>query len=196
MRAALGAVVTIGCAVLVGFPLFAEHVLHDEPHLGLIGLILLLGGGFAWWQAELQPSRRSLIAFSAMAAAFCVAAFSWAAVRIGQHQNSASLAEWACSAGDYPARFGTFKYSPPSLVFYANDRVARCRGPEEVRQFFDGPGRALLVVDGDSLAAIEQSLPAGVTVLERQCRFLKPSSEVLLLGRSAHIAMNNELHRR
>ena len=196
MRTAMGSVATIGCSLLVGFPLVAEHVLPDEPQLGLMGLLLLSGAVLTWWLAELQPSRRSLTAFSAMAAVFCVSLFGWAAVRIGQHQNSASLAEWARSAGGGHARLGTFKHSPPSVVFYAKGPVTRCKGPEEVRHFFGGPEDALLVVDRDNLAAIEQALPAGVTVLARQPRFLKPGSEVLLLGRGAHVAMNNDVHRR
>ena len=77
-----------GVGIVIAVPIVAAYRLPGEEWLGLVGLILVLGGGWCWWESAHQRRRRAATVFALTSVAFLTAVFGFAALRVDQHQNA------------------------------------------------------------------------------------------------------------
>ena len=105
--------------------------LPGEEWLGLVGLILVLGGGWCWWESAHGRRRRAATVFALTSVVFLTAVFGFAALRVDRHQNAKPMiaairADWGKNPSPPPiATYGLFR---ESTVFYAGQPVTRCSG--------------------------------------------------------------------
>jgi 4-amino-4-deoxy-L-arabinose transferase-like glycosyltransferase len=183
-RAALAILAATGVGMLIGLSIAASLLLPGDGMLALVGFIPLAGAGLAFWHLRRNRPQRVVQCFAVMSVLLATSLLGVASVRVSRHQNSPAMAGAARRASPTDRRIATFQYYAPSLVFYAQQRVPECRSAEEVRQLFAVPGSAFLVTRPDHLPMLAEALPADVTVLARQRRFLR-KGELVLLGRRA-----------
>jgi 4-amino-4-deoxy-L-arabinose transferase-like glycosyltransferase len=190
MRLWLGTEGAVGAGMLIGLPIAAHYLLPGEQWLGLVGLILLAGAAVAWVMLARQQRRLVAITMAATAVAFAVAIFGVASVRIsGHHNNTAMLAHIRQhSAADF--QLSTFRYSTPSLVYYANQRVTLCSEASEVREFFQKAAEPFLLTPADRLEELQGHLPGDAVELLRQRRFLR-RGDLVLIGRAPVLARSD-----
>jgi 4-amino-4-deoxy-L-arabinose transferase-like glycosyltransferase len=187
LRAALGSLPMVGIGILIALPIIAHFVLPGEGWLGLIGLILVIGGGYACWQSEAGRATRAAVAVAASTVVFATLVFGFAAPYVGHRQNSWPVVATAHQNALGKVRIATFDYFQPSLVYYAADRVDRVGTLADAAALLrDDPG-AYIVTRDNYLDELQTLLPPDVTILSRQKRFLR-SGEVVLIGRPAQTA--------
>jgi 4-amino-4-deoxy-L-arabinose transferase-like glycosyltransferase len=186
----------VGLAFLIGFPLAAPYVLPDEGALGLVGLALLVGGIAALAFARGGRPRRAAIAMVAASVAFASGLFGFASVRASRGQNSAPLIAFLRQADPAPLQLATFDFNAPSLVFYARQQVSQFYDEREAEEFFAEHDNAYLITRAECLEQLRPALPAGVTELTRQPRFLRLGEELVVLGRPARMARVKQENRR
>jgi 4-amino-4-deoxy-L-arabinose transferase-like glycosyltransferase len=182
MHTAWGSLVAVGIGLVVGLPVAAQQFLPGEETIGLLGLIPLCGGMLAMLMFHGRRNSQAVAAAAATSVLFSTALFAGAAVRVGRHQNSASLVEIAQGESGGEARIATFAHPESSVIYYARGRVERYDEPAAAAQFIAGCRNGYLITNDDRWDELQPHLPRDVTVVSRQPRFLK-SGETLLLGR-------------
>jgi 4-amino-4-deoxy-L-arabinose transferase-like glycosyltransferase len=187
MHTAWGSLVVIGIGMAVGLPLAARQLLPGEELIGLSGLIPLTGGVLALILFQCRRNSQAIAAVAAMAILFSATLFAGIAVRASRHQNSESLIEMAQQQSGHDARFATFAHPESSIIYYARSRVERFDEPGAVARFISGSINGYIITNDDRWDELRSHLPADVTVVARQPRFLK-DGEVLLLGRRVQTA--------
>ncbi len=185
MHVAWGSLVLVGVGLLIGLAIAAKHYLPGDELIALVGFIPLLGGlACVYWFVRQQP-QRVMAALCVMAVLFSVALLGGVAVRASRHQNSASLIDMARkSSPGGNIELATFAHAESSVVFYSGEHVSRYGDPDQAARFLETNGNGFLITNDEQFAVLKQKLPAGVTIVARQPRFLK-GGEVLLLGREA-----------
>jgi hypothetical protein len=148
----------------------------------------MLGGLLCVHWFNRQQPQRVMTALCVIAVLFSVVIFGGVAVRASRHQNSAALIEFArLSSAGGNIELATYAHAESSVVYYAGGRVSRFSDPDEAAKFLEANGNGFLISNDEQFAELKQKLPAGVSVIARQPRFLK-GGEVLLLGQEAHTA--------
>lgn len=182
LRAAWASLPLVGLGLVVALPILARQFLPGEGALALVGLIPLLGGAMAWYQAERRQRLPALATLAATAVLFSVGLFGFAAVRVSQYHNSPALVAGAARLGMPGATISTYRYTVPSLVYYAQRRIPALNQDDQVRKLLDRDPQALVITTHKAWERLQAKLPPGVRVLERQPRFLK-REEVVIVGR-------------
>lgn len=177
----------VGVVMMLALPIVSLYLLPGEAWLGALGAIPLVGAGLAFWFARWQQRPRAVQALIGMAVCLAVAMMGFAGPRVSRHQNSESFATAAREFGGERAALATYEYFAPSLVFYAEQRVLRLKQPEEIQIYFAEADCPLLITRADRLDKLRRVLPADITTLARQPRFLR-RHDLVLLGRRPQLA--------
>lgn len=159
---------------------------ESEWPLGLIGLVLCGGAGWALWQLRRGHRQRVLWSVGAANVAFLALLFVFAAPRISRHQDGPWLAAQVRQIRGDAAPLATYEFFASTLVYYNRGHVERMVGADEIVKFLEQEG-AMLITRSDRLEQIREYLPAGVTVLARKGRFFR-THDVVLLGRELRTA--------
>lgn len=192
LAGALSGTAAVGIGFMAAFPIAAPYVLPGEGAIGLVGVSLLIGGSLALAWAHTNRPRYAAVAFGVMAVAFVVSLFGVAATRVSRHQNSEPLIALIRQVDPAPVQLATFDYNAPSLVFYAQQRVAQYYAEHEAKQFFASQGHAYMITRAECLAGLKAVLPADVQEIARQPRFLRHGKELVLLGRPPKLARSTQ----
>ncbi len=186
-QAAFSVLGLVGIGTCIALPLVGERFLSGayEYGLALIGLPLLFGAVAAWWVAARGNAGQALGVVTCCSAAFLCAALGWAAGRVGQFQNTPSLAtRILAEAGDAPPAVITYGYWRPSLVFYTGAHTVELTNDQDVAKFFAEHSQAAFLVTPEAeYGRLRAVLPADVTALDSRRYFLK-DGQLLLLGRN------------
>lgn len=173
----------IGVLMLIGLPIGLQIFLPAERWLGVLGLIPLLGAGFAFGCLQQRQPRLAIRGLLVMAVVLAVGITGFASTRVGRHLESPLFAAEARRlAGTDTPDLVTYDYFTPSLVFYVGGRVNKLYEPQEVGQYFSDHPAGFVLTRADRLPNLEPLLPDGVKVLARQPRFLR-QHELVILGR-------------
>jgi hypothetical protein len=200
-----------GVGITIAVPIVAFYRLPGEAWLGLIGLILVLGGGWCWWESAHDHRQRAAAAFALTSVLFLTATFGFAALRVDQHQNAKPMIakikdDWEkTGAGEKQgaepfssAPIATYGLFRESTVFYAGQPVARCSDDPAkglsahklLTEFLAQHERQRCYVitsrsedrEDDDEAKIDQAFPGVFEEIFRQWRFLEPEgSEMVIL---------------
>ena len=66
----------------------ASIYLPGEEMLGLVGVILVLGGGWCWWKTAQGQHRSAAVGLVLTSVVFLTAVFGFAALRVDRYQNA------------------------------------------------------------------------------------------------------------
>lgn len=173
----------VGVLMLIGLPIGLHIFLPAERWLGLLGLIPLVGAGFAFGCLQRRQPQIAVRGLFVMAVMLAVGITGFASTRVGRHLEAPLFAAEArrIARTDTP-EVVTYEYFTPSLVFYVGGRVDKLGQPEEVSQYFADHPAGFVLTREDRLSNLEPLLPEGVKVLARQPRFLR-RHELVILGR-------------
>ena len=199
-RLAIGSLVVVGAALVVGLPLAANHYLPGEQWLGIIGLVPLIGGVACFWWMERGQTRFSAVTLTATAAVFVTALLAGVAHRVSAYQqNHLLLAEVAAQGNG--AEVSAFGLLEPTWVFYGDrpiqelhlsgDKTSlgqwveidgrwRAKPPQGLVDFIGGEGDALVITTDCHLTQLESLLTSPVEVLADVPFFLKDDRLLLV----------------
>ncbi len=197
-RLGLWSLMGAGLVMLIGLGVATSMLLPEEKILAITGLVPLLGGLIVWRIYSRKGLTAARFAFCGVALVFILTVFTWAAPRISRHQDGAYIAGQLLQRDNPAAPTATFNYFPVGLVFYAEQPIARCRTPEDIKTLLSQP-EARLITRADRLELLQSQLPDGIEVLARRRRFLR-QHDIVILGRKPPLpiplAVNDEIQNR
>ena len=199
LRNAWISTILVGVGFLIAVPIVAKIFLPGEQWLGLatfglVGLSLILGGGWCWREASRGRHRQAAVGFAVMSVLFLTAVFGFAPLQVDKFQNARPMiaairADWA-GKGDRPP-IATYQFFRESTVFYAGHPVTRCeddratgRSAQQQLDIFarTSNGRFYVITTDECAREINKAFPGKFREIFRQRRFLDPGTMVVLRG--------------
>jgi len=202
-KLAFGTLATVGLLLLVclptatlsidGQPLLAKLGVNtaigpDLRRLFWLGFVPLIGGLAAFVLASRQQRLAAIWTSAAASTLFTSSVLIIAAMTLNLHQTSAPLAsafhrdEQAAGRGNgADLQVGSFRHSPPSLIFYAQQHVERLKSADEAADYLAGEGPRYLVTTDAGLKQLEAESSATIRVIDRRPRFPR-TGEVMLIS--------------
>jgi 4-amino-4-deoxy-L-arabinose transferase-like glycosyltransferase len=196
-RLAFGTLASIGLLLVLCLSLVRFVTISGEPLLERLGvngtltldlsrqywtgLVPLTGGALSLLLLRAGRRHECLVAAGATSMAFTFSILVVAASALNSHQTSAPLASAMHSARSTAPKVASFRHSPPSLIFYASQRVERLKTAADAARFLKGSTDAQLVTTDIGLEQLQAVSSEPVRILERRPRFPR-SGEVLLIS--------------
>jgi 4-amino-4-deoxy-L-arabinose transferase-like glycosyltransferase len=197
-RLAFGTLATVGVLLMVCLPAAAVHIggqpllqkLGVNPVLGpdlrrlfWLGFVPLIGGVVGYLLATRDRRVAAVWTSAAASTLFTASVLIIAAVALNPHQTSAPLASafhrQHHSPGDL--HVGSFRHSPPSLIFYAQQHVDRLKSASEAANYLAAEGPRYLVTTDAGLKQLEAESDSAIRVVDRRPRFPR-TGEVLVVA--------------
>ena len=174
----------VAIAGFVGVPITTRTLFLGELGPAFLGVIPLIGAIIGWLYSERGQIRHAVMTLACVSILFGPATLGLAVLPIDAHKNTHLLGESIHQHSAGTAHVATYKYSPPSLVYYSQIPFDRLRSRAAVADHFrDHPHDAFLVTSDKHLASLAENLPHDVTVIRQERMFLKREN-VVLLGRA------------
>lgn len=181
------AIGTVGVVLLIAIPIVTSLLLPGETWLVVIGAIPLAGALLATRAVAQQDRLRATRVVAGTAVTLAVMIVGIAPAYISKYQDGPYFGTMAKRiASDHVPELATFEYFAPTLVFYAETPVERLKKPEHIPRFFGEHPEGLLLTRSDRLESLRKELPADITVLAQQRRFLR-RHDLVLLGRVSQV---------
>jgi 4-amino-4-deoxy-L-arabinose transferase-like glycosyltransferase len=144
-RLAFGSLIFVGVATTIALPVVSHFLLPGEAILGLVGLIPLVGGCLALWQAENGRPDRASYSTAGTASIFAVVLFAGVAARIDRHRHVEDLVQ-AVYQGQalQQVEVASLGGSEASWIFYCGQPILQLNTPEQVQDWLtqsSEPGR-------------------------------------------------------
>ena len=192
LRNAWLSLVLVGVSLAIVMPILAAIFVPGEAATGLLGLVLIVGGAWCWWNTSHERRQLAAFAMTFTAIVFLVGVFAWAASCVDRHQNTQPvIAAIRADAGVARPAIATYRFFRESLVCYAGYPVLRCNdneapgqsAAEMLRHFAASPKPAYLVTLTEHLVEIERECPGRLHEIFRQRLLGEPSggNEVVVL---------------
>ena len=183
LRQAWWTLAVVAVAGFIGLPIATRILFDGELSPALIGLVPLLGAIVGWYCTARGHIPGSLTTLAAVGVLFGPGILGLAVLPIDAHKNTHLLGEAVHRNTTGTAHLATYKYSPPSLVFYSHLTFDRLRSRSSVSNHFrDHRQGAFLVTSEKHLESLQPHLPPDIAILHRERLFLK-NEFVVLLGR-------------
>ena len=176
------AVVSIAC--FIALPIATQILFDGELSPAVLGTIPLIGAIIGWRSSERGQIQSAVLTLAGVSILFGPATLALAVLPIDAHKNTHLLGESIHQHSRGVAHVATYKYSPPSLVYYSQLPFDRLRNRDEVAAHFrNHPHDAFLVTSDKHLESLEQFLPPDIILIRRERLFLKREN-VVLMGRA------------
>ncbi len=179
-----------GVATLrIGEPTLLERfgvnsVLTPEvARLWWLGIAPMVGGVLALLLGRRDQREAAVWSTSIASAAFTATVLIGAAGELNPFQTSAPLTAAIQSAEELDnseSLIGTFRHSPPSLIFYSGTHVERMGSAAEAARFLASDNRRYLVTTDSGLQQLRDAGQGGYCIVDRRPRFPR-SGEVLVI---------------
>ena len=184
MRWAWGFLIVSGIGLGIGLPLVIHTLAPGGEWIGLVGLVPLAGGLFAWASQSLSSRRAAAASWGATACASVAILLAFGPASLGRTGGARHLL--ARLPADGIAHPIACYRAPASTTFYASlvaagGSVADLDEPTEVAAFVAAHPGAPLVVDARWEELVAAELPASYGVL-RAVTVLPESRELVLFG--------------
>lgn len=176
------AAVGVGCsvAILIATRLF----LAGEQTPALIGIVPICGALCGWYQTSRGQLFRSLQTLAIAGLLFATGLLGYAILPIDAHKNTHELGDLIQLRSTGQPSIATYKYSPPSLVFYSRCFFDRLRSRDAVETYFrQHKTNAFLITTEQQVQHLLARLPSDFQVLRTERQFLK-NQNIVVLGRS------------
>lgn len=175
----------VAVAAFIGVPMTTRILFSGEIGPALLGIIPLAGAVIGWRYSERGQVRGALLTLAVISVLFGPATLGLAVLPIDAHKNTHLLGESIHQHATGEAHVATYKYSPPSLVFYSQTPFDRLRSRDAVADHFRNHAHdAFLVTSDKHLEGLKPYLPRDVSIIRQERLFLKLEN-VVLLGRVA-----------
>jgi 4-amino-4-deoxy-L-arabinose transferase-like glycosyltransferase len=134
-----------------------------------LGLVLIVGGGFAWRCARQNQRHRSVISITITAILFVAPMAAWASIGLNRHKAPRPLVEQAgICRRDEDIRIAALDLEHlPSLNFYCQRDILHIQEDRDAVSFLRLPQPAFLVVSESRWNKLKKVLPASYTVRAR-----------------------------
>jgi 4-amino-4-deoxy-L-arabinose transferase-like glycosyltransferase len=196
LRNAWISMIAVGVGIVIAVPFIAAKFLPGEGRLGLLGLLLALGGGWCWWKASRGLYNDAAITFVITSAAFLIAVFGFAVLRVDRFQNATPMMAAICADDEkglgvfssHPrSPIATYHFFRESTVFYSGKPVTKCdddeasgRSAQQVlAQFLAKPGRSYVITTDEYESELMKAFPNRLQVIHREPRFLADGKMVI-----------------
>jgi len=166
----------------------------DLGRLFWLGFVPLAGGLLAFFFVTRERRIAALWTSAAASTLFTASVLIVAAIALNPHQTSAPLATAFHRAGDTPGapmQVGSFRHSPPSLIFYAGQHVERLKSADDAASYLAGGGPRYLVTTDVGLKQLEAESNEPIRVIDRRPRFPR-TGDVLLISRERPESSSDE----
>ncbi|MDB5386585.1 MAG: glycosyl transferase family 39 [Planctomycetaceae bacterium] len=185
LRRAWRTIAFVGVTALVALPIVMRLLFDGENAPILLGLIPLIAAVVGWRYSESGQIPRAIGTLAVLGAVFGVTTLGFAVLPIDAHKNTHLFAASIQDNSPGTPHVATYKYSPPSLVFYSQIAFDRLRSRNDVaRHFQDYPVGAFLLTTEKQVAELTDYLPGDLVVLRTERLFLKQDNVVLLCRRT------------
>lgn len=177
----------VGIAGLIAIPIVTRVLFDGEstsPLLLLVGLIPSIAAVIGWRFTSGGQVERAVTTLAVSGSLFGITTLGFAVLPIDAHKNThligASIREHSAGV----PHLATYKYSPPSLVFYSQITFDRLRSRADVAEHFQKYSQdAFLLTTEKQILQLGEYLPSDVVVLRTERMFLKQENIVLLRRR-------------
>ncbi|NQU22425.1 MAG: hypothetical protein HQ567_14200 [Candidatus Nealsonbacteria bacterium] len=180
MRNATLTMIVVGLGMAIALPIVAAIYLPGQWVLGLVGVVLVVGGGWALISAERGHPRRAMTTFGVTSVAFLTAMFGFAALRVDRYQNAPVVLREIHRDSTAEPQVAAYRFFRESLVFYAGGPVPLCTTGEQIQKFFDDAEYPYVVTLAEYEEDLRQQFAGELRVVLRRPRFLR-SGEVVVL---------------
>ncbi|MDB5335462.1 MAG: glycosyl transferase family 39 [Planctomycetaceae bacterium] len=175
----------VAVVAFIAVPITTRILFYGELAPAFLGLIPLVGAIIGWHFSERGQIRGAIYTLAVVSVLFGPATLGLAVLPIDAHKNTHLLGESIHQHSSGTAHVATYKYSPPSLIFYSQIPFDRLRNRDSVAEHFrNHPRDAFLVTSEKHLEGLAPYLPKDVTTIRKERLFLKLEN-VVLLGRVA-----------
>jgi 4-amino-4-deoxy-L-arabinose transferase-like glycosyltransferase len=188
LLAGYGSLTIIGAAGAIGLGIAAEWIVHQSPSIALPAVVALVGGLICALLLRGGRARASLTNFLATCLLMTLAGMTYTASRISPLADGPKLAakiNSLAAAEQHAPRVATYRYSPPTLVYYLHHPVERLESADIADYFSHGD---VIVMPHDAYDQVRDQMPADVTILSEEPRFLQKDKSVVMLGRATDVA--------
>jgi 4-amino-4-deoxy-L-arabinose transferase-like glycosyltransferase len=177
-----------GLAAAVAIDLVGPKFLKIDSSLALPGIVALVGAVVCIVLLRGNRIQASLVNFIGVCLLMTAASLMVTAPQISALEDGPNLAQRINHleiADQRQPTVATYRYSPPSLVYYLHHPVQRLEA-DEFGTYFDRGD--VLVMPRDDYDREREHLPRDVQVLAEEQRFLRKNNSVVLLGRPTDVA--------
>jgi 4-amino-4-deoxy-L-arabinose transferase-like glycosyltransferase len=192
LRIGLTSYAVVGLLLTIGLAITASIYLDGDGLVAVTGLAPLVGGIVAVVLLRRESARPAMAAFAISGVLFTVCATSVTAPRVSPYQTSPLVAEQFNQIrkllGDDATEFGTYHYTKPNIVFYFGRPVPTLGSDEQAAAFFAEHPGGYLAMPATDYQRLAPQLPAELAVVHTEPKFMKPSEEVVVVGRPAQLA--------
>ncbi len=181
LRRAWVSIALVGLGILIAVPILTRILFDGEISPALIGLVPLVGATIGWRYSEAGNIEHAVTALAITGVVFCVGLLGFAVLPVDAHKTTHLFAAEIQRNSIGNAHVATYKYSPPSLLFYSQIPFERLRSRDAVAVYFrDHPKHAFLVTTERAFGELTGYLPADMAVVRKERLFLKQENVVLL----------------
>ncbi|PQO25415.1 hypothetical protein C5Y96_24040 [Blastopirellula marina] len=168
-----GLTTVVGAVLVVALTILAGKFMPGEELVALVGLLLVVGGGLAWWRKSQQNYQQAFRVFAVTSMLFIVGVFAVIAQRVSDQQQIGRLLA-DIEAAEPEAQLCSFGVSESSWVFYARQSVKFIpEDPDELQaEFADGPNMVVLTTP-EKLAELPPELREQLKEVAQAPYFLK-----------------------
>jgi 4-amino-4-deoxy-L-arabinose transferase-like glycosyltransferase len=155
LRNAWVSMILTGVGLMIALPIVASIYLPGEGGMGLVGLILVLGGGWCWWKTAHDRHQGAAVGLIVTSVVFLTAVFGFAALRVDRHQNARPMMAAIRAERGNTARvpIATYRFFRESTGFSADhgpsDPVAICDNPDQLRRFLAESERGYVITTNE-----------------------------------------------
>ncbi|OAI57893.1 hypothetical protein AYO47_01540 [Planctomyces sp. SCGC AG-212-M04] len=153
----------------------------DLRRLFWIGFVPLIGGLAAYVLSTRNQRLAAVWTSAATSTLFTASVLIIAAIALNPHQTSAPLASAFHQQSTGNLHVGSFRHSPPSLIFYAQQHVDRLKSASEAAEYLASEGPRYLVTTDVGLKQLEAEATTPIRVIDRRPRFPR-TGEVLVIS--------------
>jgi 4-amino-4-deoxy-L-arabinose transferase-like glycosyltransferase len=195
-KLAFATLATVGLLLLVCLPAAALQI-GDQPLLAKLGVnaalspdlrrlfwlgfVPLIGGLAAYVLATRNQRTAAVWTSAATSTLFTASVLIIAAMALNPHQTSAPLASAFHQQSTGNMHVGSFRHSPPSLIFYAQQHVDRLKSASEAADYLASDGPRYLVTTDVGLKQLEAESTTPIRIIDRRPRFPR-TGEVLVIS--------------
>jgi 4-amino-4-deoxy-L-arabinose transferase-like glycosyltransferase len=190
---AFGSLVAVGAVLLVGLTVAGRWnrdgisllerlgvngaIAPDLASLAWLGVLPLCGGVVAWWLAAAGRREGAGIVTAIAGVGFTTSVLIIGAIVMNKHQTSAPICKAIRErAAGRPIELGSYRNSPPSVIFYAGRRVERLSDAASASEFLcAAPNRYLITTDA-GLKQLGDAASERLVVIVEKPRFPRTGS--------------------
>ena len=188
LRNAWITMIAVGLGLIVVVPFITAKILPGEAVLGLVGIIPCVGGAWCWWKASQNRHREAAIAFAVTSAAFLIATFGFAVLRVDQHQNAQDLMAAIEKDGPKTPDMITYRFRRESFIYYAGHKIPHCPNATHLTEQLLSNEAPYIITDDHGEKDIIATYGDRFSLLARHPKFLKQGDVVVFAPQKAQRA--------